>query len=135
MMASMLAGIGRALVDGLADVDAVVEELIEVALVDRLARLSRMPSVIERTGDQNGGGANLREPFEYHANGCSLGFVYDQLAVFDLVAERDEAAHPHALLARGGELVADALADDLALELGEGEQDVKRQPAHRASSC
>ena len=57
--------------------------------------------------------------------------VHDQLAVLDVVAERDEAAHPHALLARGGELVADALADDLALELREGEQDVERQPSHR----
>ena len=31
---------------------------------------------------------------------------------------------------RGGELVADPLADHLALELGEAEQDVERQPAH-----
>ena len=35
------------------------------------------------------------------------------------------------LLAGGRELVADALADHLALELGEGEQDVERQPPHR----
>ncbi len=31
----------------------------------------------------------------------------------------------------GGDLVADALAGDLALELGEGQQDVEGQPAHR----
>ena len=35
----VLAGIGRALVDGLADVDPVVEQLVEIALVDRLAAL------------------------------------------------------------------------------------------------
>jgi hypothetical protein len=52
-------------------------------------------------------------------------------AFIDVVAQRDEAAHPHALLTRGGELVANALADDLALELREGEQDVERQPSHR----
>ena len=35
------------------------------------------------------------------------------------------------LRARSRELVADPLADHLALELGEREQDVERQPAHR----
>ena len=35
------------------------------------------------------------------------------------------------LLARGREFVANSLANDLALELGEREQDVERQPAHR----
>ena len=36
----VLAGIGRALVHGLADVDPVVEQLVEVALVDQLAALA-----------------------------------------------------------------------------------------------
>ena len=35
------------------------------------------------------------------------------------IAERHRAAHPHALLLGGRDLVADALAGDLALELGE----------------
>ena len=48
----------------------------------------------------------------------------------DVVAERRQAAHPHALPLRGGDLVADPLAGDLALELGEGQQHVERQPAH-----
>ena len=52
------------------------------------------------------------------------------LRSLDVVAERHEAAHPHALLAGGGELVADTLADDLPLELSEREQDVQRQPSH-----
>ena len=41
----------------------------------------------------------------------------DELAVFDLVAERREPAHPEPLLFRGGDLVADALAGDLPFEL------------------
>ena len=41
----------------------------------------------------------------------------DELAVLRLITERRHAAHPHPLLFRGGDLVADALADDLALEL------------------
>ena len=40
MIASMLAGIGRALVHGLADVDPVVQELVDIALVDQLALLA-----------------------------------------------------------------------------------------------
>jgi hypothetical protein len=57
-------------------------------------------------------------PFEDHPNGRCLALVHDQLAVLDVVAERNKAAHPNALLAGRGELVADALANDLALELG-----------------
>ena len=39
-----------------------------------------------------------------------------------------DAAHPHPLALGGGDLVADALAGDLALKLGEGQQDVEHQP-------
>ena len=49
-----------------------------------------------------------------------------------VVAEGQGAAHPHAARLGGGDLVADALAGDLALELREGEQHVQRQPAHAA---
>jgi hypothetical protein len=41
------------------------------------------------------------------------------------------ATHPQAPSTRGGDLVADALARHLALELREGEQHVEREPAHR----
>ena len=49
-----------------------------------------------------------------------LGFclVDDELPVFDVVAERGQAAHPQTLLLGGRDLVADALACDLALKLG-----------------
>jgi hypothetical protein len=49
----------------------------------------------------------------------------------DVVAEHGQAAGPLALLAGGGDLVAGALGDDLALELREGEQDVEDQTAQR----
>src|ERR1700693_5274435 len=55
-----------------------------------------------------------------------------ELAVPPLVSERRHPAHPHALLLRGGDLVADALAGDLALELREGEQHIQGQPPHRS---
>ena len=73
----------------------------------------------------------LQEAREDEPDEVRLRLVDHQLAVDDVVAERRHAAHPHALAPRGGELVADALADHLALELGEAEQDVERQPAHR----
>src|SRR5207237_1355127 len=56
---------------------------------------------------------------------------HDQLVVAAPVSEGRHAAHPHALFLRGGNLVADALARDLALELCERQQHVQRQAAHR----
>ena len=57
---------------------------------------------------------------EYQPHLLGFGLVDDQRAILDLVAKRHGTAHPHALLAGGLDLVADALARDLALELGEG---------------
>src|SRR5215831_11337227 len=48
----------------------------------------------------------------------------------DHVSERRHTTHPHTLLLGGRDLVAHALADDLALELGKGEQHVQRQSSH-----
>ena len=79
---------------------------------------------------QQGCRLELDEPLEDRADPLGVGFVDDELAVPDLVAERGPAAHPHALLAGGRDLVADALADDLAFELGEGQQNVERHAPH-----
>ena len=54
-----------------------------------------------------------------------------QAAPLGAVADRNDAPHPHAPGLRCGDLVADALGGDLALELGERQQHVQRQPAHR----
>jgi hypothetical protein len=51
--------------------------------------------------------------------------------VFDVVAERGLTAHPNALLLGGRDLVADALAGDLAFELDKRQEDVERQAPHR----
>jgi len=53
-----------------------------------------------------------------------------QRAALDPVAKRDYAAHPHPLLFRSGDLVPDALARYLSLELGEGQQHIKGQTSH-----
>ena len=48
-----------------------------------------------------------------------------------VVAQHRTAARPLALATRGRDLVARPLGDDLPLELGEGQQHVEDQPAHR----
>ena len=63
--------------------------------------------------------AEFRIAPENHPDGRRLRLIHDQFAVLDAIAERHVAAHPHALLLRRRDLVADALAGDLALELGE----------------
>src|SRR3954469_603155 len=51
-----------------------------------------------------------------------------ELALPHLISERHDAADPDALAFGGRDLVADALARDLALELGKGQQHVEREP-------
>jgi hypothetical protein len=51
------------------------------------------------------------------AHGLGLGKVDNERALARVIAERWVAAHPHALLFRRGDLVADAFPGDLALEL------------------
>jgi hypothetical protein len=64
----------------------------------------------------------------------ALGFlgIDDELGPLgiDVITEKRHAAGPFALPAGSGDLVARAFRDDLALELGKGQQDVQDQPAH-----
>src|SRR6266404_2076241 len=62
-----------------------------------------------------------------------FGLINDELAVFDVVAQRQVAPHPHALALGRRDLVPDTLAGDLPLELGERQQHIQRQPSHRRS--
>ena len=71
------------------------------------------------------------KPLEHVTDCGSFWLVDDELAVNHVVTHRHEPTHPHAFGAAGSKLVADALAGDLAFELGEGQQDVERQAAHR----
>src|SRR5437764_4112992 len=76
--------------------------------------------------------AELSIESEDAADGLGLGRVDDERALVGVIAQRDISAHPHALLLRGGDLVADALAGDLPLELSKRQQHIKREPPHRA---
>src|SRR5262249_50715222 len=57
---------------------------------------------------------------EDRANGFRLAVDHHELAVLYPIPERRHTAHPHPLPFRGGDLGADAFADDLALELRKG---------------
>src|ERR1700737_1128710 len=72
--------------------------------------------------------AELTIESEDAAHRLGLGRVDDERALARVIAERHIAAHPHALLLRRGDLVADAFAGDLALELGKGPQHIEREP-------
>ena len=119
-----------ALVNSLAEVDPVAQRLVDEPLVDRAPALGRDALGPQRLR-QHGRRADLDEPLEDHPHRLRLGRVHHQLALLHVVSERRPSTHPHALRPRRRELVPDPLGGDLALELGERQQDVERQPAHR----
>jgi len=51
----------------------------------------------------------------------------------DTVAQRCQAAHPFTFATCVCHLVTGSLGDDLTFKLGEGQEDVEHQPAHRIS--
>jgi hypothetical protein len=53
-----------------------------------------------------------------HENGVLLDNM--ERPVLDPISERNDAPHPDAFPLRGGDLIPDPLASDLALKLGEG---------------
>src|SRR3546814_6642677 len=128
----MLAGIARAFVDGLAEVEPVAEQLVQEPLVDRLAALVQGAARHQLPGQQ-GGRSQLDKPLEDVADRSGLGLVDHQLAVDAVVPHRHEPAHPHALGAAGGELVADAFTGDLTFEQGECQQRSAEQPSELQS--
>jgi hypothetical protein len=127
------AGVNLFSMDNLTDVNAIIQQMIE-----------RSPGVRRTSrGSPNGTGSDLAvdpfaiqeffeladtaEPQIFSENlpyGSCFYRIHDEPTVNAIVALRDGAAHPHALLFRGGNLVPNPLASDFALELGERQQDV-----------
>ena len=64
------------------------------------------------------------------AHQLGLGGIDDQFALDDVVPEWWHTTHPHAFGLARGNLVADTLARDFALELRERQQDVECEPPH-----
>src|SRR3984957_21155938 len=63
-----------------------------------------------------------------HEDGMPLDNM--ERPVLDPISKRNHTPHPDALPLRGGDLVSDPLAGDLALKLGEGQQHIESQSAH-----
>src|SRR6266436_1690359 len=64
-------------------------------------------------------------------DGHGLGFIDGEGAVLSVVADGYPASHPHSLLLGCGDLVADPLTGDFALELRKGQKDIEGQAPHR----
>src|SRR5215203_601403 len=135
----MQAIIGLPPVRELPDVDRVGQDLVEVAPAERLAAAASTRSIDALRHNQASG----IEPTLEGADGAELDITGKQAPdqdrmvlddvqgpVLDPIAERHHATHPDALLLRCSNLVPDALARDLALELSEGQQHVEGEPPH-----
>jgi hypothetical protein len=143
----VLAGVDLALVRDLAAVKPVLQHEIERAAREALAAGKRaagsFPPLTHNAypiqlGFEQRHRAKFRIAPKNQPDGCRLGFVDDQSAVLDIIAERHIATHPHPLGLRRRDLVADALTSDLAdriirpcLQLRERRFAYERQAARR----
>ena len=136
----MFALVDFVLINGLAQVDAVRQQL-EEAVFGELVTAAFMPLA---GGPVLGGPAAVGQflgrfeerfvfevEFEDAADPLGLVLVDHQLALDDVITQHRHAAGPFTLAAGGGNLVAGSLGDNLAFELGEREQHVEHQAAHR----
>ncbi len=138
----MQPGIALAAMDYLSSVEPVLQQCSQHPLAERDATndpaitIRALLGSITLDGQLIDQGANrpefniAREQVPYD---MCLSNVDRQPAFADFVAKRGRSAHPHATGLGCGNLVADPLTGHLALELGERQQDVERQPSHAAS--
>src|SRR4029077_1431096 len=125
----MLSRVELALVRNLTDVDRVRQQSVDVPAregsaaaldaVSRRAALRAEPQAVGLLFDP-AHTAEFTIKGEDALHDLGLGRVNDEGRLSRVVAEAHNTAHPHALLLRGGDLVADPFAGDLALELGKG---------------
>src|SRR5215813_1476610 len=122
----VFAGVGLALVNDLAAIGAVPQHQVERPTREWLAADHPTRSTRPRLAFPSLGFELLLQQLHRaefgiaakdRAHDFRLAVDDDQLAVQHPIPERRHAAHPHPLLFRSSNLVADALADDLALEL------------------
>jgi hypothetical protein len=100
------------------------------ASIRQPANLGENAAVAE-IGQEPPDAAKLEIALKNAADALGLLLVDHQPALAAVIAERHHAADPQSLSLRGRDLVADALAGHLALELGKRGQHVQGQPPHR----
>src|SRR3954447_7549188 len=98
----MLAGIGPALVHGLTDVGPVVQQLVDIALVDRLAALGGDALGTEHLRHP-GAGTGLDEALENAPHPPRLRLADHELTITNRISQGHLPAHPHAARPRGRE--------------------------------
>src|SRR5208337_2243189 len=129
----MKAFMNLALVGQPAEVNRVRQDLIKVPSADQPAA-GGFPTAVGSNGQPNF--LLVQKTIEPH-DAADLeiapkeiahedGMLFDDMErpIIDPIAERNHAAHPDALLLRGGDLVPNAFAGDFPLELGERQEDV-----------
>ena len=135
----MLAGIAASLVVDLPEVDPVRQQMRERSVGKRHAAgrgagcesaNARDYPLLSQLPLQRGERSPRQVALEDQPDGRRLRLVDQEFFRLDPVTERHDAADPDPALLRRRDLVADALTRDLALELGEGQQHVERQPPH-----
>ena len=135
----MLSPIGLAPMCCQADVDLVLQEVVESAARKRLAAIASAIGCYSRFADnladlqffaQFAHAAQSTIAPEYVADGFGFPFIHNELAVLNIQPQRRQAAHPHALLFGSSNLVADTLARDLPFKLRKGQEHIEGQPAH-----
>ena len=135
----MLGWADAAAIDDLADVEAVAQQIGERTAGEGNAAdgapVGQRPhlgddAAVAQIHQQLVEAAEIEIAAEDQPHPLGLLLHDDELLVLAGIAQRHHAADPQAPLLGGGDLVANALGGDLALELGEGQQHVERQPAH-----
>lgn len=123
---TMLSRVDLVMVNGVTALDAALEEIVERPSAERLAPADvaiahdlglghdAIGSEILKQGSHR---AQLKVALENMPDGLRFCLIDDQLAVLRLIAERNAAAHLHALGLRGCNLVPHPLGDHFAFKL------------------
>ena len=135
----MLSGKPLAAVTCFAKVEAVLEQIGEGAISEG-DRASVLAFDRSRLADDALGVQLVNQRLErsqdkialkHHPHGLSFRRINNELFGDCIIAERDTAAGPFALLAGGRHLVLEPLRGEFPLESREGQQHVQCQPPHR----
>jgi hypothetical protein len=140
----VLAGMHLVAVAELADVSDVAQHLTQVvagkAAAAPLVPLPRPPAfgppaALIQFPDHGPQGLVLEEEGKDGTHADGFGLVDPELGALgiDVVTQQWQAADPFAVAAGGGNLIAGPFGNELAFELGKGEEHVEDQPAHRGS--
>src|SRR5690349_12567707 len=130
----MLTRISLSMMADLANVNGIRQELVEVPAGKTAPSSMPARSVESRLGydapaiefvTQRPDGSQCLVKVEYLPDRSRFHLVDDEPLILDVIAKGRQSAHPHTLLLRSRDLVADPFRGDFALELGKRQQHVQ----------